>query len=413
MIPSITVREPLSLPIRVIRVDDLPKIIAGGVPVTPLNVVLGRRARYGLASPASLNVYVRAASLYAKFCAHLRRSIFDVTDNDFSRFTDALLGLQFSDFDGNWVSIDGRRGGRTADLMISLLYSMASEMEKLYGVRIDWCRYEGEQDRELSQTYGGPFRRKALRRTHRIKFATPKIVGLPDDQFVLLLRAAYERWGNIIPTGDLAFAKDPEAQRGALFFRNIALLFVLRGEGGRRHEATLIDLDDIDRENSVIRLVTKGRGGASGERLPVVLFPTVYELIWLYVTNFLPVTGSVREDDAQAVFRSHSVQNYGRRIGDETVRKVVKELRTALDPPWDKILTPHMLRHSFGYDMQRLGGAGAVMTGLRHSSILSSVPYAAGPEIFADELIEPANAKIIQLLAKAGLTNFISGAART
>jgi hypothetical protein len=77
-------------------------------------------------------------------------------------------------------------------------------------------------------------------------------VGLPDTQFVCLLQAAYERWGNVVADGDVAWAAHPEAQRGALFFRNLALLLILRCAGGRRSEVVQVRLQDVDRTASLL-----------------------------------------------------------------------------------------------------------------------------------------------------------------
>src|SRR3712207_9064598 len=64
----------------------------------------------------------------------------------------------------------------------------------------------------------------------------------------------------------------------------------LRFEGARRSEPSFITLEDIDRQNSRIYLVTKGHGGAEGERLPVLLHPWVESAIWVYVTKYRPMT---------------------------------------------------------------------------------------------------------------------------
>ncbi len=145
-LPNITLREPLSLPVEVVVIDGLPKIIAGHLPVTPLNEALKRRRDSGGATPASLETYTRAARLHAEFAANRGRAIIDVTNEEFRWFTLALTGTPFLDGEGNVQQLSGNRGPRTADLMIALLYTLAGDIQDIYAVRIDWRRYRGASD---------------------------------------------------------------------------------------------------------------------------------------------------------------------------------------------------------------------------------------------------------------------------
>jgi integrase len=399
---NLSLNLPLKLPVRVRLLDGVPKIIAGGIPVMPINLVLQQRQRETGATRSSLETYARAARLYVEFCAHRGQSLIGVSNEEFKWFRDALIGHPFLNADGGYVHLSGERGERTGDLMLTLLYSLAADIMERYNVTFDWVRYKGmsnqliEAIRELKRPID--FRTFGLRRTHRIKFTAPKILGLPDDQFVRLLIATKERWLETIADGDVAFAKPPEAQRGGLFWRNIALLMVLRCVGSRRSEVVRLRMNDVDRGRSLIYLATKRHR----ERLPVLLYPWVGDLIFHYVTEFRPIVSSSLENQ-QAVFLSHSAQNYGERISDQSVRALIDVLRPALDPPWDEQLTPHMLRHSFGYDLQKLSGPAANVTNMRHASSRSSEPYQAAPETFADELLEPGNKMIQDFLAQAGI----------
>lgn len=101
--PSIS--KILALPIRMTIVDGLPKLVAGGVPVTPINVVLGRRKTHGGATDESLDTYSRAGRLYAEFCGHLGRSIIDITNSEFHLYKDALLGKSFHNSTGELVRL--------------------------------------------------------------------------------------------------------------------------------------------------------------------------------------------------------------------------------------------------------------------------------------------------------------------
>jgi site-specific recombinase XerD len=181
------------------------------------------------------------------------------------------------------------------------------------------------------------------------------------------------------------------------------MLFVPRFEGGRRSEVVYINLDDVDRANNKLLLVTKGRGGESGKRLPVQLFPFVDQLLWRYVTKHRPFVDS----GTRRLFLSHSVRNWGEPITPQTVRKVIDTLKTELDPPWNEELTPHMLRHSFAYQIQKVGGEAAVTANMRHASSRSSQPYAAGVEVFADEMLEPLNKEIERFLTEVNLIDVL------
>lgn len=345
--PSATLSEPLRLPVEIIQVDGLPKVMAGNLPVTPLNAVLKAKRDERGATEASLETYAHAGRLYVEFAAHRGRSLIDVTNEEFRWFTQALKGEHFRDAAGEQRRLTGDRVRRTADKIIALMYSMAADIQELYGVRFDWYRYRGVPIElvDLVRAKRGKSSRGLFQRAHRVPFTPKKVLGLPDEEFERLIRAAYEKWGGAVVDGDVAFAEDPESQRGALFYRNLVILLVLRLEGGRRGELPFITLGDVNREKRLIYLVTKGHGGPDGNRLPVLLHPLVESAIWFYVIRFRPTTteNSVK---GYPILVSHSTRNYGERISAQCVRKAVDALRDALTPPWDELVSPHPLRHS-------------------------------------------------------------------
>ncbi len=384
--------------------------MSGGLPVTPINLVLQDRQIHEGATPASIETYLRAAHLYVKFCAYRHQSLISITDEEFRWFKDALLGQPFPDAQGKYVQLGGKRGKRTADLMLTLLYSLTADITERYGITFEWRRYKGMPEYMFNTPNSGNLSRSQswrFRRSHRIKWTPPKVIGLPDDQFVRLLSAAYDRWGKEISDGDTAFTEEPEMQRGALFYRNLAILLVLRCAGSRRSEVVQLRIEDIDLENSLIYLATKGHRADGGRRLPVLMVPWVEKILWHYVTCYRPVVSNTTSEDQQSVFLSHSVRNYGKQISDESVRAILDTLRPSLDPPWDKHLTPHMLRHSYGYDLQKLLGPSGIAPNMRHATIRSIDPYIAGVESFADQLVTPANEKFGQLLNQAGLLGLL------
>jgi len=404
--PHSSLNLPLQLPVRIRLVDGNPKLMAGGLPVTPINLVLQERRTYEGATSASIETYLRAARLYVEFCAHRHQSLISITDEEFRWFKDALLGQPFSDAQGKYVQLSGKRGKRTADLMLTLLYSLTADITERYGITFDWRRYKGMPEYMFNTPNSGNLSRSQswrFRRSHRIKWTPPKVVGLPDDQFVCLLSAAYDRWGKDIADGDAAFTEEPESQRGALFYRNLAILLVLRCAGSRRSEVVQLRFEDLDRSRALLYLSTKGHRAGGRGCLPVLMLPWVEQVIWHYVTHFRPIVSDTPLEDQQSIFLSHSVRNYGRRISDESVRAMLDTLRPSLPAPWNTLLTPHALRHSFGYDLQKLVGPGAIASGMRHASIRSIDPYIAGIENFADQIVAPENEKLEQFLNQIGL----------
>jgi integrase len=403
--PNITLREPLCLPVEVIEIDGLPKVLAGHLPVTPLNVALQRRRDIHGATPASLECYTRAARLHAEFAAHHGRALIDVTNEEFRWFVRALTGNPFPNASGQQKHLSGSRGPRTADMMITLLYSLAADIEGVYGVRFDWRRYRGASIDlvDLLRAVGGRSKAKPFPREHRVPYTPKQVLPLPDDQFELLLMGAQRKWGDHIAEGDAAFADDPEAQRGALFHRNVGLLLALRFEGARRSEPSFITLEDVNREQSRLYLVTKGHGGATGKKLPVLLHPYVDAAIWTYATKYRPLTDE-NSVIGYPVFVSHSTCNYGQWISAQCVRKVIDALREFLTPPWNKRVSPHTLRHRYAVDLQKYAGEAGTVVNMRHASYRSLDAYRGSIEDFAPELIATANRKLTAILTEFGLT---------
>jgi hypothetical protein len=236
---SVTLREPLRLPVEVIEVDGLPKVIAGNVPVTPINMVLGWKVENNGATRASINTYARAGRLFSEFGAHRGRALIDVTDVEFMWFVRALQGHHFLGSNNHQQLLNARLGARTANLMVALLYSIATDLQYLYGVKLDWYKYRGvpnELVEIVRATASGRKRAGMFRRTHRVPFTPRKIMPLPHEEFKNLLSAAKDRWGNTIEDGDTANAENPEQQRGDLFCRNVGILFSMRYGGARRSD---------------------------------------------------------------------------------------------------------------------------------------------------------------------------------
>lgn len=399
--PHYFLHVPLELPVRIISLDGLPKVFAQSLPVVPFNLVLQQKSLEQGATAKSLSTYARAARLYTEFCAQRRRGLVDIADQEFLLFKQALLGNPFPNVSGEFVFLPGKRGKRTADLMLTLLYSLAGSITTLYHVPFDWRRYHAHPEQAQANPQGHA---STDARVHRFKWTPRKVMGLPDAQFVTLLHAAYTRWGQVITAGDQAYAQDPDAQRGALFFRNVALLMVLRYAGSRRSEATDIRFQDIALEEAELFLSTKGHRIEGGQKLPVLLYRHVYDILWLYATSFRAIGRRPTQKESQTVFVSHGLRHYGKPLHEESVRALIDTLRPSLDAPWNTTLTPHMLRHAYGYELQRYGGAAAVTINMRHASSRSGEPYTASPEILAEELLPITEATIARIIEQAQLT---------
>jgi site-specific recombinase XerD len=124
--------------------------------------------------------------------------------------------------------------------------------------------------------------------------------------------------------------------------------------------------------------------------------------MWVYVTKYRPTTAE-NSVKGYPILVSHSTRNYGGRISAQCVRKVVDALRGALTPPWDELVSPHTMRHSYARDLQKHGGDVATMINMRHASAQSLIPYSASPEIFADELLASGETRLTGLLSEFGI----------
>ncbi len=107
---NLSLSTPLRFPVRIRVLDGVPKILAGGIPVAPLNLVLVQRQREKGSTQASLDTYARAARLYVEFCAHRlglssrsqMRSLFGSKTH--------YWGILFLIAMGNWSDWTGKEG---------------------------------------------------------------------------------------------------------------------------------------------------------------------------------------------------------------------------------------------------------------------------------------------------------------
>jgi integrase len=216
--------------------------------------------------------------LYTAYCAHQGVGLLDIANDEFPSFVDGLFGLKLRNASGQLVHLDGHiRSRRSADLYLALLYSIAGDVAHLYEVSFDWRRYRrivGSGD-GLTAVARANLLTGLGQRVHRLRHTQRNVVGLPDEEFEKMLHRAVALWGNYLAPGDRHSAFAPEAQRGALLHRNVAILLCMRYAGTRRSEIATIRIDDIDRQGHKLHLQTKGYRKGEIERLPVVLYQDV------------------------------------------------------------------------------------------------------------------------------------------
>jgi integrase len=202
--------------------------------------------------------------------------------------------------------VDGHARSRaSADLYLTLLYSLTGDVAHLYDVSFDWRRFRrivGSSD-GLTAVARAHLLTGLGQRVHRIRHTKRKVVGLPDHEFEKMLLRAVELWGEYLAPGDRRFALEPERQRGALLHRNVAILLRMRYAGARRSEIATIKIDHVDRSDHHLALETKGHRKGNIEYLPVVMYPGVAEQLWMYFTDRRPVVSNTT--DQGYLFLSH------------------------------------------------------------------------------------------------------------
>src|SRR5207253_11163633 len=112
--------------------------------------------------------------------------------NAFSLTVMRVGPFQVAEMGQKYVGLDKRR---TADLMLTLLYSLTVDVMERYDVSFDWLRYRGVPNYPTDPLYSTKRSARSnasgFRRTHSIRWTPRKIMGLPDDQFIQLLQAAW------------------------------------------------------------------------------------------------------------------------------------------------------------------------------------------------------------------------------
>jgi integrase/recombinase XerC len=154
-----------------------------------------------------------------------------------------------------------------------------------------------------------------------------------------------------------------EQESSAISLRDLALVEVLYGSGIRISELVGLDLGDIDRQRSTIKVMGKG----SKERIVPIGQPALAALD-NWINNARSELAS--QSSGSAVF----IGSRGKRIDQRVARAVVYQAMEALGG--DKKLGPHTLRHSAATHLLE-GGADlrTVQEILGHSSLATTQIY--------------------------------------
>jgi len=131
---------PLQPPVHLLRIASLPKLVAGEVPVLPINLILARKKQFQCAPDTTLLALVHAAQYYVEFCALRHSGLLDIAHEEFTTFKNALLGEPFRDAEGHLVYLSGsrNRSRRRVDHILQLLYGLAADISEVYGDTFDW-----------------------------------------------------------------------------------------------------------------------------------------------------------------------------------------------------------------------------------------------------------------------------------
>jgi integrase/recombinase XerC len=156
-----------------------------------------------------------------------------------------------------------------------------------------------------------------------------------------------------------------QASATPLLQRDRAILELLYASGLRVSELTGLNVEDIDRQDHMLRVVGKG----NKERI-IPYGSKAEEAIERYWPIRAKLLGRSRGKDARAVFLNYE----GRRMGNRSVARVVKKYVLLMNLNGD--LHPHSLRHAFASHLLADGAdLRAIQELLGHSSLSTTQRY--------------------------------------
>jgi integrase/recombinase XerC len=156
-----------------------------------------------------------------------------------------------------------------------------------------------------------------------------------------------------------------QASATLLLQRDRAILELLYASGLRVSELTGLNVEDVDRQEHMLRVVGKG----NKERI-IPYGSKAEEAIERYWPIRAKLLGRSRGKDARAVFLNYD----GRRMGNRSVARVVKKYVRLMNVNGD--LHPHSLRHAFASHLLADGAdLRAIQELLGHSSLSTTQRY--------------------------------------
>ncbi len=169
-------------------------------------------------------------------------------------------------------------------------------------------------------------------------------------------------------TGRKKYASTKGADAKILLTRDRAILEMLYAAGLRVSELVGMNLQDIDREGQMLRVLGKGRkervvpyGSKAQEAL---------EAYWPIREQLLAKPGPREKKSPEAVFLNQS----GRRVTDRWVHALVKKYTRLANANWN--LHPHSLRHAFATHLLADGAdLRAIQELLGHASLSTTQRY--------------------------------------
>ncbi len=148
-------------------------------------------------------------------------------------------------------------------------------------------------------------------------------------------------------------------------YRNKAILELLYATGLRASELINLDLQNIDLANMVVNVYGKG----SKERI-VPLSKISVNYLDIYINNYRQLLFVKGNDPKDILF----LNNHGKRMTRQGLYKMIGKI--AKEKNIDKIITPHVLRHSFATHMIEYGAdIRSVQELLGHENVITTEVY--------------------------------------
>ncbi|OWP56382.1 MAG: integrase [Thermoplasmatales archaeon B_DKE] len=144
-------------------------------------------------------------------------------------------------------------------------------------------------------------------------------------------------------------------------YKNLAIISMLLYTGIRVGELCKLDIDDVDTESGIVRIMA---GKGDKDRI-VIISKQLSALIDSYIA-----TRQLIDTESKALF----VSSRKRRFDTSTVERIIR--KAGIDAGISKRVTPHVLRHTFATSVLRNGGdIRFIQQILGHSSLATTQIY--------------------------------------